>query len=263
MSITFSTCFYIIKSKFDPSIYINWINNFISIVNQFYLVIYTDEQTSKYIHIKNNPRIKVVIKPLTSFYNYKYHENWIVNHAKNVLLNKVSCWELNMLWSEKLWFVKDTIDQRYFDSEMYGWCDIGYFRNRSNDIHTSQLMEWGKLNTIDQNKISYACVGDPHFVNALFHHIQNKNENGLPIQEIPPQQVSVAGGFFVLHKTNIDWWCSTYDEKLQLYFKHDYLVKDDQIILIDCIMSNMERFCLFQENHPYYDNWFMFQRILL
>ena len=32
MSITFSSCFYIIKSKFDPSIYINWMNNFLSIV---------------------------------------------------------------------------------------------------------------------------------------------------------------------------------------------------------------------------------------
>lgn len=29
MSITFSSCFYIIKSKFDPRIYIEWINNLI------------------------------------------------------------------------------------------------------------------------------------------------------------------------------------------------------------------------------------------
>jgi hypothetical protein len=50
MSITFSSCFYIIKSKFDPSIYIEWMTNFISIVNKFNLVIYTDENSSKYIY---------------------------------------------------------------------------------------------------------------------------------------------------------------------------------------------------------------------
>ena len=44
MSITFSSCFYIIKSKFDPSKYIEWMKNFLSIVNEFNLVIYTDEK---------------------------------------------------------------------------------------------------------------------------------------------------------------------------------------------------------------------------
>ena len=62
MSITFSSCFYILKSKFDKTTYINWMNNFISIVNEFYLVIYTDENSVKYINTKNNPRIKIIIK---------------------------------------------------------------------------------------------------------------------------------------------------------------------------------------------------------
>lgn len=44
MSLTFSSCFYIIKSKFDPRFYIEWMNNLISIVNKFNLVIYTDEK---------------------------------------------------------------------------------------------------------------------------------------------------------------------------------------------------------------------------
>ena len=58
MSITFSSCFYIIKSKFDPSVYVTWMNNFISIVNQFNLVIYTDDNSRKYIDTKGNTKIK-------------------------------------------------------------------------------------------------------------------------------------------------------------------------------------------------------------
>ena len=88
MSITFSSCFYIINSKFEPSKYIEWMNNFISIVNKFNLVIYTDENSSKYIDTKNNEKIKIIIKPIENFYNYKYKDFWIENHTKNNLLNE-------------------------------------------------------------------------------------------------------------------------------------------------------------------------------
>jgi hypothetical protein len=100
-------------------------------------------------------------------------------------------------------------------------------------------------------------------MNFLYKIINNKNQNGLPIQPIPPDQQSIAGGFFILHKDLINWWTKTYEEKLELYFRNNYLVKDDQIILVDCIFSNVERFSLFSENNPIFDNWFMFQRILI
>ena len=92
--------------------------------------------------------------------------------------------------------------------------------------------------------------------------IQNKNENKLPVMQIPPDQISIAGGFFILHKDKIDWWKKTFNDKLQLYFKHNYLVKDDQIIIIDCILSNIKNFQLTRENDARYDNWFLFQRFL-
>ncbi len=266
MSITFSSCFYIIKSKFDPSVYVAWMNNFISIVNHFNLVIYTDDYSAKYIDTKRNLKIKIIIKPLDQFYNYKYKDDWIKNHEKNILLNSCSCWELNMLWSEKIWFVKETIERKLFETDFYGWCDIGYFRNRLGDLHTSQLKNWGNNNQVIQNnknKICYACINNnENYINFLYQIVNNKNSDGLPIKEIPVNQQSIGGGFFFLHKDKIDWWSTTYDAKLQLYFKHDYLVKDDQIILVDCILSNLDNFTLFRENARNLDNWFMFQRIL-
>ena len=267
MAITFSSCFYIIKSKFDSTTYIQWMNNFISIVNQFNLVIYTDENSISYINTNNNPRIKVIIKPIGEFYNFKYTEYWIENHKKNFLLNDKSCWELNMLWAEKIWFVKETIERKYFDTDFYGWCDIGYFRNRPNDTHTNNLTDWCNNREIledNKDKICYACINNNNaYMNYLSKIINAKNENGLPRQQIPVDQNSIAGGFFVLHEDKINWWSSTYDEKLELYFKNNYLVKDDQIILVDCILSNLDAFTLFRENNQILDNWFMFQRIYL
>jgi hypothetical protein len=265
MSITFSSCFYVIKSKFPPQKYVEWMDNFISIVNNFNLVIYTDENSFQYIDTKNNQKIKVIIKSLEEFYNYRYKEYWIKNHSNNYLLNDKSCWELNMLWSEKICFVKETIEQSYFDTELYGWCDIGYFRNREIDIHTNKLNDWGKIQNIIDNKskICYACItNNDGFMNYLYKLVNSKNDKNLPIQPIPPYQNSIAGGFFILQKNNINWWFNEYNNKLKLYFENDYLVKDDQIILVDCILSNIDRFTLFRENNNNYDNWFMFQRIL-
>ena len=265
MSITFSSCFYIIHSKFDPSIYIEWMNNFISIVNNFNLVIYTDENSSKYINTNGNPKIKVIIKPLEEFYNYRHKDYWIKNHANNVLLNDKSCWELNMLWSEKIWFVKESLERKYFDTEFYGWCDIGYFRNRPEDTHTTHLQNWANNTFVlkmDKNKISYACItNDDGYLSYLNKIVNNKNQFGLPVTPIPSHQNSIAGGFFIIHKDKIDWWAKTYNKKLKLYFKHNYLVKDDQMILADCILSDIKEFKLFRENGSL-DNWFMFQRIL-
>jgi len=266
MSITFSSCFYVIKSKFDYRIYVEWMNNFISIVNKFNLVIYTDENSAKYIDTRNNPKIIIIIKPFDKFYNYKYKDYWIKNHENNHLLNDKSCWELNMLWSEKIQFVKQTYENKYFDTEFYGWCDIGYFRNRQHDIHTSRLTNWGNNQVILRNnidKIYYACIkNDDGYMNFLHNLVNSRNDKNLPVIPIPAHKNSIAGGFFILHKNNIEWWTTTYDNKLKLYFENNYLVKDDQIILVDCILSNLDKFNLFRENNDHFDNWFMFQRIL-
>jgi hypothetical protein len=233
------------------------------------LVIYTDDNSVKYIPniAISNPRIKIIIKPLEQFYNYKYKDFWIENHKRNNLLNDKSSWELNMLWSEKIWFVKETIERNYSETDYYGWCDIGYFRNRPEDVDTKFLSNWPdkiKIEKLNKNTINYACINnDKGYMNYLIKLVNNKNLYGLPKQEIPSHQKSISGGFFILYKDKIDWWCKIYDSKLELYFKHNYLVKDDQIILADCILSNMDSFTLFREKIPQFDNWFMFQRIYL
>jgi hypothetical protein len=241
-------------------------NNFISIVNQFNLVIYTDDNTVKYINTNDNPRIKIIIKPITDFYNYKYKDYWIKNHEKNILLNDKSCWQLNMLWCEKISFVKETVEKKYFVTDFYGWCDIGYFRNRIDDTHTAKLMNWSnqkKILELPRDKIVYACINNNDiYLSQLMKIIQNKNVYGLPVNPIPPNQTSIAGGFFILYKNMIDLWLKIFDNKLESYFKNNYLVKDDQMIIVDCIFSNQDIFTLFRESNYPYDNWFMFQRIL-
>jgi hypothetical protein len=169
-----------------------------------------------------------------------------------------------MLWSEKIAFVQETIRNHYFDTEYYGWCDIGYFRNRQADTHTSNLMAWPSISALDKNKVHYACVNNSRpYINQLAYIANTRGENGLPVQPIPPNQCSVAGGFFLLHRDKIQWWSDLYYSTLERYFANDYLVKDDQIIIADCVFSHLGDFKLYRESLTQYDNWFMFQRLLL
>lgn len=273
MKITFSTCYYILKAKFNPTIFLQWCENFLSIMNNCNVVFYTNEETLNVLNSNTlirryleNQNIRVVIYNLENFYTYDLKLKWEENHINNYLLNSVTDWKVNMLWNEKINMVKKTMDEKYFDTEFYGWCDVGYFRNRNNDMNTNLLSSWPNhsfFEKMDTSKIYYAMVNNnKSYLMSLYSLINQKNENGLPTIPIPHNQISVAGGFFICHKNKLNWWHETYYMKLKLYFNNNCIIKDDQIIIIDCIFTESNNFCLPMEENSKYDNWFMFQRIL-
>jgi hypothetical protein len=243
-------------------------DNMLSNVNNYNLVIYTDENSCSVLQrYCKNPRIKMVILPHESFYTYQYKDHWVRNHEKNISLNARIDWKVNMLWSEKIHFVQRTIQNQYFQTDWYGWCDIGYFRNRPFDLSKQQLLHWpsaDKIRALDKERVHYALVNNNvPYINQLYRIVTDKNEVGLPRTPIPVDQFSVAGGFFICHKDKIKWWADTFDAKLRLYFENDALVKDDQIVILDCVFSEMSQFHLHREENRYLDPWFLFQRALL
>lgn len=267
MTVTFVSCWYICKAKFDVETYDKWISNFLNNVVNCNIVIYTDNDGYNMLLKYKKENIKLIKKDLTQFYTYQYKNDWIKNHKKNYLLNHIIDWKVNMIWNEKIYFVHETMTKKYYDTEFYGWCDIGYFRGKSNDIQNETIKKWPCNQTIlslKKDKVYYALVNrNTSYIQQLQHLINNKNSNGLPHNPIPPNQESIAGGFFISHKDNITNWCLCFYKRLKLYFQHNYLVKDDQIIIADCVFSDSSLFHLCEENDPNYNNWFMFQRILL
>jgi hypothetical protein len=272
--ITLSTCWYILRSKFDSTTYLKWIKNMLSIVNNFNLVIYTDAESFKQLinlmDFSNN-QIKIIIKPFEEFYTYRYKNYWIVNHAKSKFnLHVHTEWRLNMLWNEKVFLVNETIKNRYFDTLYYGWCDIGYFRNRENDLNTIYLSRWPSntklLNTpFNDHCIHYGCVQNNIITyGKLQNEIQTHYSNRLTTQpSFQYDEICFAGGFFILRRELIDTYIKLYDEKLMYYFMNNFIIKDDQIIIMDIIFTNLNMFYIHIEYKTDFDNWFMFQRLLL
>jgi hypothetical protein len=277
--LTLSTCYYNIKSKFSSTKYLFWANNLLSFVDKFNLVIYTDRESFSLLKIlfvnnsaiakKINFKIKIIIKPLEDFVGYKYKNNWIHNHETSGLeLHQNTDWKLNMLWCEKVHFVNETITNKYFNTPFYGWCDIGYFRNRPNDTNTNILTEWPnpfKLFALTK-EIHYACVeNNLDIYTSLLVGIRNNYKN-IEQKQQPTNKLlntCIAGGFFIIRPHIIKGYAAIFDTKLKYYFDNGYIVKDDQTILLDCIATNPGLFCLHWEHHLQYDNWFMFQRLLL
>lgn len=272
--ITFSTCWYILKSKFNIRTYLNWIKNFLSIVNNFNLVIYTNSESLQQLRSVidlTNKKIKIIIKPIEEFYTYKYKNNWIMNHTKsNLKLHSYTDWYVNMLWNEKVFFVNETIHNKYFETLYYGWCDIGYFRNRENDSNTIDLFNWPNNNKLlgcpfNENYIHYGCVQNNTITYVkLLNDIKNHYTYKLTCQPtIQFEEICFAGGFFILKPELINIYVKLYDEKLLYYFTNNFTIKDDQTIVMDIIFTNPNMFYTHTEDNQYFDNWFMFQRLLL
>ncbi len=233
-------------------------------IHTYNLVLFTDAAGEQILREHfgpayfNHSNLKIVQKSIEQFHNYKYKDQWLKNHEKNTLLKSKCEWRLNMLWAEKTYFVNEARVQHYFPpTEFYGWCDIGYFR----DGPCPTFANKAKLQALNKNKIYYACVNTSQ-LEKLTNIVKNKNAVGLPATPIPPEQDSVAGGFFIAHQSKIAGWQKMFDEKLALYFANDYLVKDDQIIIVDCILSEPQRFELICEPDPRENPWFTFRRAL-
>ena len=75
--------------KFTKKIYSSWFSNFLTNVNNFNLVLYTDNNSIRLLmpFIKNNKRIKVVFLPIHLFYNFKYKDRWVKNQKDNIYLS--------------------------------------------------------------------------------------------------------------------------------------------------------------------------------
>ena len=273
--ITFSTAWYILRSKFDNRTYLEWIKNLLSIVNNFYLVIYTDAESFKQLAPLidfSNKKIKIVIKPFEDFYTYRYKDFWINNHTNsNLDLHVKTDWKLNMLWNEKVFFVNETIKNKHFETLYYGWCDIGYFRNRVNDLHTNNLSNWPNNKKLLNPPfspigcyINYGCVQNNTVTYVkLSNDIKNHYSNKTNVPSINIEEICFAGGFFILKPELIYIYTRLYDEKLLYYFMNNFIVKDDQMIIMDIIFTNPNLFYIHTEDDQRFDNWFMFQRLLL
>lgn len=288
-NITFTSCLYRLKNRHGVWLHLKWFRNFIRIVNNFYLVIYTSENDYNVIineiqelHEDIQQNIKVIVKPFSEFHNYKYERFWIDNNNNPncVSLYNVSDWRLNMLWCEKVHFVKHTITHNYFDTEYHGWCDIGYFRDTTNlDEMRNKWPNKDKISRLHKDRVYYGCnISDKHLHFGYNYHINHfhplnlDEKTGIPRNVYLHNAHIISGGFYITGREKALWWCEHFQEILEKYIKNNIVVQNEQHIISHCVFINERgknhrnpNFCIIKSvtETDQEKLWFMFREMLL
>ena len=61
-TVTYSTCWYNFKAKFNKDTYGEWIDNMLTNLNNYNLVIYTNEDSFEMLSKYIQPNIKIIVK---------------------------------------------------------------------------------------------------------------------------------------------------------------------------------------------------------
>jgi hypothetical protein len=283
--ITFTTAWYDLGAKFAREQYYTWAQNLLQNVRRFNLIVYVEDQKmAEFIELlsNKNPHVYIIIFPFSDLPLYKnYGKLFEINHQRNTELNGRVSWKLVLLWCSKQFFVEKTEenikggdDSRYPKdiTEYYGWLDIGYFRARQGKLgellphQIQQFPDTNKIKSLKKDKIHYGLV-NPGMIDYLKNFVYNRDNNiGLPAVPLPFNQISIAGGFFILASgaKMSSIWREQFENHLLRYLKGGYVVKDDQYVMIDLIILNPQHFELWVETPQIgIDSWFIFQRLLI
>jgi hypothetical protein len=282
--ITFATAWYDLGAKFAKEQYYVWAGTLLKNVRKFNLVVYVEDADSAQLIRElsaNNSRVYIIIFPFNDLPLYRTHgPQFEFNHMGNVELNGRVSWKLVLLWCSKQFFVENTENHMGTPptpgfpngvTNYYGWMDIGYFRSRGGkrELTGEQIREYpnsDRLRTLMlPTKIHYGLV-NPAVMETLKGYASRRDaETGLPKIPIPSNQISVAGGFFILGSGGPSRiWREQFETHLFRYFAGSRTIKDDQYILIDLILLNPMVFQLWVESpQTSPDPWFLFQRLLM
>ena len=292
-NITFSSCLYQLKNRHGIEKHMEWFRDFMKVVNRFYLVIYTSE--NEYPVIRNEisglddnaqRKIKVIIKPFTEFQNYKHERFWRSNNEREESkLKDIADWRLSMLWCEKTNFVRETIEKQYFDTEYYGWCDIGYFRDTLSAStatatpasHTTIREQWPNpaiVRRLHKDKVYYGCNVQPKYMEKAtkwmvqhFHPSNIDSTTGVPRDLYRPDAHYFSGGFYITGREKALWWNDTFQCALEKYINAGAFLKDDQHIIAYCVFRGPRdanfRIVYSSDNNRDENAWFIFRDFLL
>jgi hypothetical protein len=82
----------------------------------------------------------------------------------------------------------------------------------------------------------------------------------------------LSGGFYITGREKALWWCSRFQEILELYITNNAVIQDDQHIIAHCVFTNRgtppgttnPEFCIVKINETNEDAlWFLFRDDLL
>ena len=198
---TIVTAFYLMKSKFHPEKYKQWISNFIKL--NMNCVLFTNEHTKKWMQTwMNMEKVHVELLEMEDFITSKY--NWEEQYKMDD--EKYHTRELYRIWHEKINFLKLASEKNPYQTEWFLWCDMGSLRQPIFD--SEDFSKSDTLSLLDSNKAYFFRIHNFNYHNPYF--LKNLNK----YLGISNCDMNVIQGGFIL--TNISICKNLHDEYYNL-----------------------------------------------
>jgi len=213
MSTTCVSGYWIVKNKHDSK-YNKWFMNTLA-VNCPY-VFFSNKEGIEFIkHFRKDLPTHYIELEIKDFETYKY---------KDVLkTDPVHCpsVELNLIWHEKLYLIKQASELNPFNSQWFHWIDAGHCVYRDKAPPHSVFPNTGKINKLPKDKFIYSSSNDYDERKVsktnYYHHI--------------------AGTSYLLHITLINKFLLIYKEYLEQLSDSNSIITD-QIVLTHIYKDN-------------------------
>lgn len=219
------TCYYDIKSKFVKDKYLEWINNFMNVV-EIDIILFTSENMRDYFLKFNKPNLKIVVKPLEQLYFYRFYDTFVKQWVLDPIKDRRSP-ELYILWYNKIRFIEDAhnIDNSY---DNYIWCDIGVFRENN---RFDMRRQFGKRMAYSNSVVMLNVRDEDNLDKTL-------NSDGTYSYYIHDKNPLIGGGIFLMPKNRLFEYLNAHNNTFNKFIHSNRFFGCDQIILPTLYYSN-------------------------
>jgi len=218
---TIVTAYYEFPSKRPPSVYHEWMHNFLTTNNSPMVIFCEKEMSNKISHLRSwNPNTLIVEREFTQLYCNKWHDYWVRDLARD--REKCHNEQLYIIWHEKTKFVEEAIKLDPFGTDYFSWCDMGYFRDKwklPKYINFPRIPE-----NMEKNKIHMIIIDQ-------FSQSDINSVIGGNLENVFQAKVCTGGGCFLGHKDAWGRWVPTYYGMIENMMAVDTFTGKDQDVM--------------------------------
>jgi hypothetical protein len=228
MSTTLVTCYYPLKSKYPPTHYIQWAQDFLQL--DAYIVLFTEPHLAelfRLLHKGPENKLLIVETPFVKLEAWKrWAKEWCATHDRDPEKG-IHTPELYAIWAQKAFFVKEVVERNPFHTNRFFWCDIGAFRTGLHpEIQTSfpdarHLPEDRILMSSVAPLIPIDTVRKPDGIKGMFLHVNR-----------------IVGGLWGGGRTGCLRWHAAYVAMLERYFAAGRFAGKDQSVMLSAYLED-------------------------
>ena len=219
--------------------YMHWFWRTLSLDSE--IVIYTQERFNNEIldyRKKFDPEMKktvIVNQELEELESYKiYNERLEKLMYSETFKNKVSFHDVpemskplyNIIMFNKVYWLKNAVDNKYFDNDMVIWLDAGGLRDEISKYENTKWPCINKINELDNTKLTF------------FSHNEDFDINEDQKEWISLSQVrNIQGTAFLAPSHTLDWLVNEIHTTIEESLNGEYICSDEKIFDISYVRN--------------------------